>query len=224
MSQRHYLLSTTVLSVYDEELRKAAQEQRATVVEVAEANYVVPLPWLACFRPRDLRPCTVNWSSQSVSIMVPCVELPTAVENLLAALPLFERLTGEAKYAKEYWQSAVRQMLSLQLPFVTLDVSEMLMNVEPQTFNASMTSMLDQTEDALDVMRQFFFQYHLDVLPYEHKEFRQGLSLDDERRVANSVALDVGIRSPSPASFRGEKWRSLLQRRSLGLGAGARRA
>jgi hypothetical protein len=209
MSQRHYFLSTTILSSDCKTLDQAVHEKRATVVEVAEANYQVPMPWLACFRPDDLRPCTVEWE-KSMVIMVPCVDLLTAVKNLHKSLPLFERLTGENKYARDYWNHAVYQMLSLQLPFVTLDISEMLMNIEPQELNAAMRSALGQTGDALDVMQKTFFNYHPGVLPYERGEFYENRNLTDKQRITNTVAIDAAICAPSPGSFRGEQRWGLL--------------
>ena len=123
MSLRNYLLNTSVLSSDQRALSLAVRNNDAKVVEVAECINNVPLPWLACFRSSDLQPCIVE---SDASIMVPCVDLPTAIKNLSGSLPLFERLTGEKEYAREYWQHAVDDLKKLPLPFLTMDVSELL--------------------------------------------------------------------------------------------------
>jgi hypothetical protein len=215
MSQRHYLLSTSLLSSDRGELRQAAREGRATVVEVAEANAVVPLPWLACFRPGDLRPCTVDWAGEPMCIDVPCAGLADAADNLFSALPLFERLAPGQRQGREYWQRAISQLLTLQLPYVTLDVSQMLMNLDPGQFNTAVRAALARDDQALEAMGSAFFEYHAGVAPYSCSEFLQGQGLADVQRSANSLILEVGIRSPSIASFWEEKWRGALRRRSL---------
>lgn len=194
MSQRHYLLNTTVLSSDCVTLDDAVQNKGATTVEVAEAVYRIPLPWFACFRQSDLQPCTVQWEeSDSMEIMVPCVGLPTAVQNLTDSLPLFEKLTGEKKYSHEYWQCAIEDIKKLPLPFVTMDVSEMLMNMHPEELTTAMTSSLSGTDEALNTMKSVFLEYHGGALPYDRDAFYAGRYVADDRRIANTVALDAAI-------------------------------
>ncbi len=194
MSQRHYLLNTDMLSSDQLALAEAVRNKDAKVVEVAECVYQIPLPWLACFRQFDLRPCAVPMESgENVEIMVPCVDLPTAIRNLRDALPLFERLTGEQQYAREYWQQAIDDLEKLPLPYLTMDVSEMLMNMNPEAFTAYMTSSLAGTDEALDILKDVFIAYYDDVLPYGRAAFYANEGIIDRERIDNTISLDAAI-------------------------------
>lgn len=194
MSQRHYLLNTSILSSDALELREAVLEYGAKVVEVAECVYQVPLPWMACFRQSDLRPCKVLMESDEVqTIQIPCVDLATAIQNLRAALPLFERLTGETDYAREFWEAAVEDIEKLPLPYLTMDLSEMLFMSTADDFNRDMTAALGRTNDAVDYFKGVFVAYYDEVQPYTLSEFRENHGITDDMRINNTIALDAAI-------------------------------
>lgn len=207
MSQRHYLLNTSIDSSDCVALNNALATDSGRVVEVAECAYFIPLPWFACFRPSDLRPCTVQISSENIEIMVPCVDLPTAISNLQDALPLFEEFTGEKKYSLEYWQSAIDDLRKLPLPFLTMDIGEMLMNSEADELIEKMTAALGRTSEALAVMKHFFLEYNEGVLPYGRAAFYANEGITDKNRVRNTIALDAAVggagfaRTHRPGSF-----------------------
>lgn len=142
MSQRHYLLNTNIDSSDAEALQDALNTEKGSVVEIAECVNFVPLPWFACFRQINLRPCTVQMTSGNLEILVPIADLPTAIANLKEALPLFEEFTGEKIYSREYWKYAINDLEQLPLPFLTMDIGEMLMNSEADELVARMTSAL----------------------------------------------------------------------------------
>ena len=190
MSLRNYLLNTSVLSSDRGALSLAVRDHGAKVVEVAECINNVPLPWLACFRTSDLQPSIVG---SDVSIMVPCVDLPTAIENLAATLPLFERLTGEKEYAREYWQHALDDLKKLPLPFLTMDVSELLSFSTPDELNTYMRASLGGTNEALDYLKDVFIAYYDGKLPYKRADLHANEGIDDPERIDNTISLDAAI-------------------------------
>lgn len=193
MSQRHYLLNTNIDSSDGETLNNSLATDNGRVVEVAECVSVIPLAWFACFRASDLRACTVQMSSENIEIMVPCVDLATAISNLQDALPLFEEFTGEKKYSREYWQCAIDDLRTLPLPFLTMDIGEILMNSEADELIEKMTSALGRTSEALTVMKQFFLEYNDGVLPYGRAAFYANEGITEKDRIRNTIALDAAI-------------------------------
>ena len=190
MSLRNHLLNTSVLSSDQKALGLAVRDNGAKVVEVAECINNVPLPWLACFRTDDLQPCLVE---ADVSIRVPCVDLPTAIKNLAATLPLFERLTGEKEYAREYWQHALDDLKKLPLPFLTMDVSELLSFSSSDDLNTYMVASLGGTVEALDFLKDVFIAYYDGKLPYKRADFYANKGITDRERIDNTIALDAAI-------------------------------
>lgn len=214
MSQRHNLLNTTIFSSDDSVLRDAARKGEATVVEVAECNYHVPLPWLACFQESDLLPSVVSGEKRH-EILVPCVARQKAIENLVQALPLFEQLTGERKYARDFWQRGLYQLLTLQLPYLTMDISAMLMNVEADKLRHALRGALLRTEQSLEAMKGTFFEYFREVPPLSAKEAEKEQEPIDERRRKNLLALDAAIVAPAPGAFREERRTMILVNASM---------
>lgn len=193
MSQRHYLLNTTMPTSDLRALRQGVNADTVMVVEVAECVYAVPLPWFACFRQVDLHPCVVEMDSDSFEIMVPVADVPTAIANLESALPFMEDFTGERAYAREYWQSALDALKTLPLPFLTMDVSEILMNVEAAALTANLTAALGQNPEALAVIKRCFLEYDDKVLPYHLAAFYANEGITDKSRLRNTIALNMAI-------------------------------
>jgi hypothetical protein len=208
MSQRHFLLNTTMLSSDTAALSSAVEKGEATVVEVAETNYIVPLPWFACFRQSDLRSCSVVWEKR-MDIEIPCLDLQSAARNLSQSLPLFEKLTGEKEWARDYWRRALSSLLKLQLPYLTIDISEMLMVMTPEDLSNAVRAALGNDEKAIEVMRKSFFEYYDGVQPYKYDDFINNRDTTDEQRIANTKALDSGV-PYRHVGFRGERWRQQL--------------
>lgn len=205
MSQRHYLLNTSINSSDYDTLNKALADPSEKVIEVAECNYSLPLPWLACFRVDDLRTCTVPMSSGRLDIMVPCVDLQTAKANLRNALPLFEALTSEKIYAHAYWQNAIEELEKLPLPFLTMDIGEMLMSYEAEDLNAKLRTALGRNAEAIEVIKQHFIEYDNKQIPYDRSAFYANQEINDEIRIRNTIALDAAIQSNGNArTFRTE--------------------
>ena len=193
MSQRHYLLNTD-LGFPDFQVASKLSPH-ARVIEVAECVGMIPLPWFACFQSSDLRPCTVQMSSEDINMMVPCLDLDSAISNLKGALPLFKEFTGESEYAVEYWQCAVDDLTKLSLPFLMMDISEMLMNSEPDGLVVKLTTALGRTSEAIAMMKTFFLTYSDGVLPYRRAAFYANQEITDPNRTRNAIALDAAIRA-----------------------------
>lgn len=195
MSQRHYLLNTTLPTSDLQALRQGVNAGTAQVVEVAECVYTIPLPWLACFRQADLRPCVVEMAADSVEIMAPVVDVPTAIANLEGALPLFEAFTGEQVFARAYWQSALDELKTLPLPYLTLNISEMLMNMAEEDLIAHLSAALGRNAEALAVVKQHFAEYDDKALPYPLDAFYANAGITDQGRIRNTVAMNMAITS-----------------------------
>jgi hypothetical protein len=125
--------------------------------------------------------------------MVPCVDLPTAIKNLTAALPLFERLTGEKEYSREYWQHALDDLKKLPLPFLTMDVHELLSFSSADDLNTYMAASLGGTAEALDYLKDVFLAYYDGKMPYKRADFRTNKGIDDQERIDNTISLDAAI-------------------------------
>jgi hypothetical protein len=187
MSQRHYLLNTSVLSSDSAELASG------TVVEVAEANYVIPLPWILMFQRSDLRPSRIMSYDEPIDTMIPCITLLMAINCLRESFPLFEDLTGERHYAHHYWKHALNDLGRLKLPYLTLNVDEIFLNMETDEFTTTFKAALGRDASALATMKKYFFNYHDGVLPYDRQEFHNGVGIDDDARRENTIILDAGI-------------------------------
>ena len=89
--------------------------------EVAEGANRLPLPWLLCFRPGDLRPVGGDW----VPLKLPCTTVEQAVRNLESSLPVFEAIAGDAALARPYWKLACAMLRRLPQPYLTMEPREL---------------------------------------------------------------------------------------------------
>ena len=132
-------------------------------VELEGARGVCPLPWICCFRTNDLAPCTlVSENGSKHDLQIPVISVEKAVGNLMASLPRFERLVGDAGVAREYWQHAVEAIKSLPYRFITLNVADFIF-LDPgnaKTLENGFSSQADPLAGSDDL-----FEYHKGVHP-----------------------------------------------------------
>jgi hypothetical protein len=105
-------------------------------IEVATDGRGIPLPWLCCFRPANLRPMVVTAGDDDEEAdapdevtgryNVPCATLAQAVSNLEASLPLFQALAEDPQEGRKRWEVAVQQVRALPLPNLTLSILELV--------------------------------------------------------------------------------------------------
>lgn len=195
MSDRFYLLNSNVPSSDYTAMAQAKSEGWAHIIEVAEGAYCIPIPWYACFRPGDLRAISVSaqdmdGNKRQVTIPMPLVEIDTAIHNLEQSLPLFCACTGESELATEFWQAALDGLRQLKLPYLALDLNELVGLYEEDEFEPLLRAALSGDSSSLQHMH---ISYTPGVLPFSLQELHDGADTQDEQRLNNAIALDCGI-------------------------------
>ena len=200
MSNRAYLLNSKILTNDYVRLNELSKKHGVVYDEAAQAANRLPLPWLCCFRQSDLRPYTVCYEDSDgnevrETCRIPCISLGNAVRNLKASLPLYEKIVGDARIAREYWQDAVTALELLPLPFLTLYAEEVIDGAY-----AEFAAALSGNEDAIPHLL-IFCGYSRGSLPFTLGEW-SNLSFeelrDDETRRYNAAALDCAFGFGAP--------------------------
>ncbi len=200
MAQRTFLLNscspiTDTASLWN-------HGQTRDIAEIAEAANIAPLPWFALFRKEDLRPVKVareDWVRQEtveVEVLLPCTSTDQALINLIRALPMFERLTGEKEMAKAWWRRAIDTLKKHKLPYVAMDLSALLDTMSPAQLNQCVTEALEGQDHGWNVLRLRFLQWIDGVAPAPVGS-TDGFETDAcPRSLKNAQALDAGISPP----------------------------
>ncbi|MET3130307.1 TPR repeat protein [Oxalobacteraceae bacterium GrIS 1.11] len=201
MANRSYLLNTRILSSDPAALVTALRQDGMNFLEVAQASYRIPFPWLCCFRHSDLRAVRLidhgdDGQPQVREILLPSTSLEHALRNLRAALPLFEKLLGDAALAREYWSAAVDELRRMPLPFLMLDPCELL-NIPGGEQSAPLLAAALAGDDSALPYMVALAGFGDTCAPYGLAEFRAGLGqregdADYAERKRNTLALDFG--------------------------------
>ena len=200
MANRAYLLNAKTLTSNPYELYRAQSDDKYDphYIEVAEYSYGIPLPWLCCFRPAQLRPVEFRAAdlyhepkdpdARVGPILLPSATRDEAVANLEAALPLFQEFASSKREARGLWKEAVKQVRALPLDYVTLSVMEILdTDDDRRAFEASFSA----DEAAIPHLRRWsrdeedFLQTHIH---YEVPR-RPQLTAEEARQVARFPGL-----------------------------------
>jgi hypothetical protein len=200
MSNRSYLLNTSVLTSDPYLLAAKLSEPDNDFVEVAEAAYKIPIPWLLCFRPADIRPVRVpledidtgDTDAGGIEVGLPCTSVKQAVENMARALPVFESIVRDSTTAKMFWQNAMTYLQAMPLPYLTMNPTEVMFMSDPHPYAQLMLTALSGDEAAVERMMDLSC-YEKGVLPYP-PDVLYAVSGDngDKVRMQNCVALDIG--------------------------------
>lgn len=199
MANRTYLLNTAILGSDPYLLRAKLAESGNDYVEVAEASYRIPIPWLCCFRKEDMRPVTVpvqNWETgaeTSEVVALPCTTVKQALLNLTRAAPLFESIAGDARIGRAYWLDAVAGLRGLPLPYLTMDPIEVMYMDDPADYERSLVAALGSEESCIPHLKELS-GYDDRALPYGPDVLTVVASGKHHRgRLDSAVALHGGI-------------------------------
>jgi len=195
MANRPYLLNTLTLANDPYALRTNEVAPGNDYLEADGPSYRIPVPWLCCFRPDDLKPVVIeteedenNPSGSSVQYM-PSTTVARAIHHLEQSLPLFEMIAGDSTIAHAYWSRALAFLRSLPLPFLALDPGEILDMTDREEGLATLTRALAGSSDAIAALKEFS-GYEEGALPYPIDIF-ENVAGGDQRRTDNAIALDV---------------------------------
>jgi hypothetical protein len=201
MSNRAYLLNTSLLTSDPYLLAASLNEPGNDFVAVAEGAYKIPIPWFLCFRPEDIRPVRVplegdiengNAAAGGIEVGLPCTSVKQALKNMAQALPVFESIAGDSKLGKMFWQNAMTYLQGMPLTYLTMDPTEVMFMLDPLPYAQLILAAIGGNQAAIESMVDLSC-YEKGVLPYP-PDVLYAVSGDnrDEVRMQNCVALDIG--------------------------------
>jgi TPR repeat protein len=136
MANRAYLFNTEHPVRNPFLLGEPGPEGGGKSVQVAEWARAIPVPWLCAFRPEDAHPFThrhVKYEEREDPAagtmfqgQVLSAPLARVLENLRAALPVFEKVVGVPQLARAYRDDALKAFSALELPHVLLQAEEVV--------------------------------------------------------------------------------------------------
>jgi hypothetical protein len=193
MANRALFLNTKLASSDPDALHTGLTTAGNDYVEVAEAAYRIPVPWLCCFRQENLKPIKVRLSARSLDLQLPFCTRIAAIQNLERALPIFEHITGEQALARKFWHHAYRRVQEFPLPYVTIDPIEVMLMTDPEGDMRRLSAALSGTAEAITHLK-YLSGYEDGILPYA-PDILYAVSGPKplEARTTNTLALDIGL-------------------------------
>jgi hypothetical protein len=134
MSEKAYLLNTSILTADRNRLEAEHKKNRKTMDFIGEGVYKIPVPWILCFKPADFQTITYRYdwiyegekSPPPDKVRLPATTVKAASANLRAARPVFEKICRHPRIAELFWQSALDSLDSMaKLPYLTIDPFEL---------------------------------------------------------------------------------------------------
>ena len=169
---------------------------QAQCLEVADAAYRLPLPWLLCFRGAQVHPVAVpvvNWRDDTpagdVIMHLPFVTVEQAVRNLERSQALFVQVAGDAELGEQYWREACEGLVELPWPYLAMDPVEVLLGGW-EDVDAALRGCFDGDAPDLDMLCELAGA-DPGHAPYPVAAMRRGRSdeLSDEEKLSASKAL-----------------------------------
>ena len=214
MANRAFLLNTSFLTSDPYLLDAKLKEPGMDFVEVAEAAYKIPVPWLLCFKPEDIRPVSVRFeeeddededdedneadeadnepSARTVEVGLPCTSVKQALQNMEQARPIFEAIVGDSKLARTFWQNAMSYLQVMPLPYLTVNPLEVMFMTDPLPYAQQMRIALGGGKAAVDSLVDLScYEKGVRPLPLDVLYAVPGGDRNDPR-LQNCVALDIG--------------------------------
>jgi len=213
MANRAFLLNTSFLTSDPYLLNAKLKEPGMDFVEVAEAAYKIPIPWLLCFRPEDIRPVSVQLTeddddedddgedagdddrdaaTNAVEVGLPCTSVKQALQNMEQALPTFEAIVGDSKLARTFWQNAMSYLEVMPLGYLTMNPLEVMFMMDPLPYAQQIRAALGGGQAAIDSLMDLSC-YEKGVRPFPLDVLYTGRGGNrNDPRLQNCVALDIG--------------------------------
>lgn len=203
MANRTQLYNSALLSSDPRELDASFEQSGSKYIECSEAKYRIPIPWLCCFRPEDMRTVSVPYGDDeeeeegseedAIEISQPCTTVAQAIVNLEACLPLFVQIAGDERIGRAYWQHAMDGLRSLPLPYLSISAEEVaLMGDRHIEYCECIRRAVSGKADAVDDLKDLS-AYDDRVAPYSLEEFDSIEGQRDKARNSNSIALHDGF-------------------------------
>jgi len=169
--------------------------------EVAIAANRIPVPWFFCFCAADLQPyqqsyCNMSGEEGEDTCYVAVVETAKARENIRDARALFTEFCADATVGDHFWQKAQDDLATVRLPYLLLDVSEIMFMSDIDEAVARFIRSFKRSADAFHDIA-WFASYDAAVRPYPLGHLYQQVPDNDEERLDNTVALDMAIDAPA---------------------------
>lgn len=94
---------------------------------IGETAYQIPLPWLAMFRPGDIREERIAFGEDGESEVrkAPVTTMSKAAENLISAAGVVRKAFPECPMLANYLEIMVEELALFRYPFVTIDATEL---------------------------------------------------------------------------------------------------
>jgi hypothetical protein len=197
MANRAYLLNIPIVTS-DPYALQAGLSQCNEYVEIADASYRIPLPWLCCFNGAPLYSVSVPTEPQSedcpnpLVIELPCIDVVTAQQNLHASLSVFQEFAGDAATGEGYWKHACEGLMDLPLSYLTLNPIDVLFMEDPSDVAMKLAACFRSSQPDISLLKSLakpwdgFTAYSASdfySLPFE--------KLDHKARLESSRALDA---------------------------------
>jgi hypothetical protein len=215
MANRAFLLNTSFLTSDPYLLEAKLKEPGMDFVEVAEAAYKIPIPWLLCFRPEDIRLVTVQLeeededdddedfdengnddhepSASRVEVGLPCTSVKQALQNMEQARPMFEAIVGDSKLARTFWQNAMTYLQSMPLAYLTMNPLEVMFMTDPLPYAQQLRAALGGGKAAVEALMDLScYEKGVRPFPLDVLYAVPGGSDRNDPRLQNCVALDIG--------------------------------
>lgn len=196
MANRAYLLNTSILTSDPQALRLGLSHGNE-YVEIADAAYRIPLPWLCCFRGAPLYKVSVPIEPKSVEdqptpliIELPCIDVATAQQNLRASLHIFQEVAGDAATGEGYWRHACDGLADLPLPYLTLNPIEVLFMSDPVEEALNLATCIRSTSPPISLLNALSKPWD-GFVAFSAEDFysRPMSELDHKARLQSSRAL-----------------------------------
>lgn len=199
MANRSYLLNTDILTS-DPQVLQVGLSRGSEYVEIAEAAYRIPLPWLCCFRNVPLYKVSVpmeagftDGQAEPFVIELPCVEVATAKRNLELSLSIFQEVAGDPGMGEDYWKLACDGLADLPLPYLTLNPIEVLFMGDPTEESVAFAACIRSPSPPISLMKRIS-GFKDGFSAFSAKDFYSLplAELDHQARLSCSRSLDSG--------------------------------
>ena len=201
MANRAILLNTPFLTSDPWLLEGKLKEPGTDFMEVAEAAYKIPVPWLLCFRSEDIRPVNVpletdaDAPARAIEVGLPCTSVRQALKNMEQALPIFTAIAGNSKIGKLFWQNAMTYLQAMPLRYLALNPIEVMFMADHAPYEQLMRTAMSGDSAAIEALVELSC-YQKGVQPFP-PDVLYAVAGGDRRdpRNENCVALDIGYGS-----------------------------
>lgn len=191
-----YLFNTPFLTHDPGQMRTQRGEAINDFLEVMGPGDRLPVPWLCCFRPTDLKPVRVqteDGNPATFTFEFPATTVKQAIFNLEQSLPLFEAMTRDSRLARSYLDHAIAFLRNLPLPYLLLDHSAILAAAGPGEAQEDIARAMEGDAGAIPFLKMWA-HYEDDVAPYPPDVLSSGGGPDEARNQA-AMAMDIRARA-----------------------------